>query len=133
MVKIQQLEILELQKNLMLKACSVYKNFCKSVDDMRVGILSVAENALRSGLNRIWIDLSVLVDVRDNEHCKHGLQIFRMLTLVVLRPVLSTGDAEFNIYLVALQSIPRIKSLLLKIVTVPVLLLLRSVRESSLY
>jgi len=55
-----------------------------------------------------------------------------MLTLVVLRPVLSTGDAEFNIYLVALQSIPRIKSLLLKIVTVPVLLLLSSVRESSL-
>jgi len=54
-----------------------------------------------------------------------------MLTLVVLRPVLSTGDTEFYIYLVALQSVLRIKSLLLKIVTVSVLLLLSSVRESS--
>jgi len=41
--------------------------------------------------------------------------------------VLSTGDAEFYIYLVSLQSIPRIKSLLLKIVTVSLLLLLSSV------
>jgi len=44
MVKAQELEILELQNNLMLKACSIYKYFCKSLDDMRARTFSVAEN-----------------------------------------------------------------------------------------
>lgn len=59
MVKAQELEILELQNSLMLKASSIYKKLCKSVDDMRARTLSVTGKPLRSGLNRIWIGLSV--------------------------------------------------------------------------
>jgi hypothetical protein len=66
MVKAQELEILELQNNLMLKACSIYKNLCKSVDDMARAHTFLGGKPLRPGLNRIWIDLSVSVDVRDN-------------------------------------------------------------------
>jgi hypothetical protein len=64
-----ELEMLERQNILTLKAYQLYKYFCKLVDRTQFPILKI----LQSKLKPIWINLCVYVGVLDNENCKNNV------------------------------------------------------------